>query len=152
MALGQACIAPPQSFERFKRREAWRKFHKNLMQKDPESLDKVINLIDHIIKLATGQEDSARREEYFQETVYGSNYVTGHEIGKHFTNYVNSRLRESEITDYDEIIRYQWNVTHNILRCLKRIRHDEAPFQLSYKDIKHTEEFMDKLQFAATIK
>ena len=115
------------------------------MQKDPESLDKVINLIDHIIKLATGRDDSARTEEYFQETVYGDNYVTSHKIGKHFTNYINSKLREAEITDYDEITRFQWNMTHNILRCLRRIRSDEAPFQLPYQDRKHTEEFLDML-------
>ena len=137
----EEAIAPDISSKQRSRLGAWSSFYSKLMEKDKESLDLVIDAIDVLKRRTCGEENDEKLWQSIDRD--RDKYVNRFEIQSHLMGYLWRKRCDLEIDDGDKFL---WNAMNDISRCLKRIRHDEAPFLLPYQDQKLTLGFLDRLE------
>lgn len=134
-------IGPNLSMREWSNISAWSDFHQDILNKG-KSLDRVIDVLQNIINRFNGRDE----EDIYQEEMFRKPPVGNCEIRKHFVGYMGDIISEEGLLHFPEGKRISFNYANNILRCLKRIRDDEAPFQLPYLDKKLTEGFIQRLR------
>ena len=109
-----------------------------LTEKEPKALDKVICVLECCIKSAKGEHiPNMFDDKPYQTSHLGifHGYIKNQGIFTHFFNFITDVTYKAGINPRTEEGKtYQWNIANNLLRTLKRIRSDQAPFQLQYRD------------------
>jgi hypothetical protein len=138
---------PHKSVDDMSKEMAWHNFYYKLTYKRndaerKEALEKVIQTVEKSIP--------ALLENKFEQwdDSFSNEHVTKSKISEHFFNYLAHVWRRNfdcTAKNDTETKRIMWNYMNNILRCLKRIKNDEAPFMLPYEDKKLTLDFIERL-------
>lgn len=116
----------------------WQDFYYDLKDRKPEAFDKVIRSLERLTE-PTSEEwlDEEMRDEHDIN-------VTELKIAIKLDQYFRELTYGQKISIEDKA-KLTWNWGNNILRCLKRIRNDEAPFQLPYEDKELTFGFIERM-------
>jgi len=132
-------IAPRTDFKRAWKNFMWYSFHYTLERRDKEALDKVISSVETTIKAVTDIEKNF--------WIFETGHIREIDIGRHLLHYL-KEIESEELKQSCRDIRnrYQWNQVHNILRYLKRVRNDEAPYLLPREDRELAQGFIKRLE------
>jgi len=137
------CMLPDQSLKQMMAERAWEKFHRDILNRG-SSIDKVIDVAQK------GAESIIEDKFELWDDTFSSGYgVKKQAIFTHLLNHIIKQYRENFVSDphdKQEVNRFVWNTANNLIRCLKRIKNDEAPFLLPYEDKKQTLEFIESLK------
>ncbi|MBS3171972.1 hypothetical protein J4438_00100 [Candidatus Woesearchaeota archaeon] len=117
----------------------WRMFHLNLL-KELYGMDKLQNVpsLGKLVDFLDNFRDSDKMHNFFMDDIRES--VNYSEIFEHF-----SRLMDRyEVNKGDN--KEVWNFTNNLLRSLKKIKNDEAKFQIPYSEWRVAYEFIDMMK------
>ncbi len=131
---------PHRSPEQRLRELNWRFFYNKLMERDEKSLNLVIETLDGLIESVSDESKSNERISYFVRQSLRKQYnANGLDIQGHLLRYLGTNNYFGD--------RSCWNAIHDISRCLKRVRDDEAVYLLPDKDKELTSGFLERLKY-----
>ena len=145
--ITESCIGPYTSLQQRIIDDTWKSFYEKLIKRDKDSLDKVIRSVEYVISAMTKDPNEELDKKWVEELLKdmsSKEIITKLKINSHLQSYVEDKGREYGIKDVFELKRFYWNSVNDILRCLKKIRNDEAPF-IPCKDYQLTHGFVERL-------
>jgi hypothetical protein len=140
LAIASGFGPPGPTLEELREEDAWKGFHKGLLQRNSASLDRVLFVVESLFLEAQGLDTSGRRDVMF----FGAQpckYVTDTKIFDHYRNFMMNLTRgASPEQDYTTEAR----TISDIRRCLNSMK-TNTEFLLSRQDRTLTTNFLDYL-------
>jgi hypothetical protein len=139
-----AAIGPYQSYSDSLKELKWNDFYQSILNKE-EGLDKVIYVVENTLDSVNNKNS----ENIFMDIMQDECYVSNGEIFTHLYRHINQvELSENIPKDnLDTRMRFEWNITSNLLRNLKMIKNNEPTYLLPKGDQEITNNFITKLMF-----